>query len=167
MYIFLFLLFPNIIFATHIKIYCLQMFITSWTVESREKPRSGACNRQTACSLTELCRVSMFQLNMFMWCMSGRCIYKPTQNVFLSPAHDIAFSLRLFPLVFQADGSWGISPPCVEETVPIHCKKKKKLGKLKILSQPAKADFWVFLNLFFRKFLNFLLYKLKTRSWEN
>lgn len=45
------------------------------------------------------------QLNMFMLCMSGRCIYKPTQNVFLSPAHAIAFSLGLFSLVFRADSS--------------------------------------------------------------
>ncbi len=30
-----------------------------------------------------------------------------------------------------------------ESYVYIHCKKKR-LGKLKILSQPASADFWVF-----------------------
>ncbi len=40
-------------------------------------------------------------------------------------------------------------------------KKKKKLGKLKILSQPASADFWVFLTYFLGHFPAFCCISLK------
>ncbi len=43
----------------------------------------------------------------------------------------------------------------------IHCKKKKKLGYLKILSQPAKADFWVFSTYFLGNFSTFCCINLK------
>ncbi len=50
----------------------------------------------------------------------------------------------------------------------LHCKKIK-LRKLKCLRQPASAEFLVFSTSFcrFGVFLNLLLYKLKTTSWEN
>ncbi len=48
-------------------------------------------------------------------------------------------------------------------------KRKEKLSKLKSLRQPASAGFSVFSTYFLGDFwvLNFLLYKLKTTSWEN
>ncbi len=45
-----------------------------------------------------------------------------------------------------------------------HCKKKKKkkrLGKLKILSQPGSADFWVFSTYFLGNFSTFCCINLK------
>ncbi len=42
-----------------------------------------------------------------------------------------------------------------------NCKKKKKLGYLKILSQPAKADFWVFSTYFLGNFSTFCCINLK------
>ncbi len=43
----------------------------------------------------------------------------------------------------------------------VHCKKKKKLGYLKILSQPAKADFWVFSTYILGNFSTFCCINLK------
>ncbi len=43
----------------------------------------------------------------------------------------------------------------------LHCKKKKELGYLKILSQPAKADFWVFSTYFLGNFSTFCCINLK------
>ncbi len=40
-------------------------------------------------------------------------------------------------------------------------KKKKKLGYLKMLSQPAKADFWVFSTYFLGNFSTFCCINLK------
>ncbi len=47
----------------------------------------------------------------------------------------------------------------------LHCKKKKKLGYLKILSQPAKADFWVFSTYFLGNFLIFFYSVLVLHSY--
>ncbi len=46
-------------------------------------------------------------------------------------------------------------------TVFYTVKKKKKLGKLKILRQPASADFWIFSTYFLGNFSTFCCINLK------
>ncbi len=50
---------------------------------------------------------------------------------------------------------------CIDFLVTLTVKKKKKLGYLKILSQPAKADFWVFSTYFLGNFSTFCCINLK------
>ncbi len=65
-------------------------------------------------------------------------------------------------IVFYTDTKlylYNISP--FFSDIIIHCKKKKKLGYLKILSQPSKADFLVFSTYFFGNFSTFCCINLK------
>ncbi len=49
----------------------------------------------------------------------------------------------------------------------VHCKKKKKkLGYLKILSQPAKADFWVFSTYILGNFSTFCYIKQEVEKTQ-
>ncbi len=50
---------------------------------------------------------------------------------------------------------------CIMQYQPSYTVKKKKLGYLKILSQPAKADFWVFSTYFLGNFSTFCCINLK------
>ncbi len=57
--------------------------------------------------------------------------------------------------------AWGIIFLYELATTQSCTVKKKKLGYLKILSQPAKADFWVFSNYFLGNFSTFCCINLK------